>query len=438
MVSPEAAPFAKTGGLADVLGSLPQALRRRGDEAAVVLPRYAQVPLDGARRIYNDLRIQLGASSYAADIYSVQHDGVPFFLVENAALFHRETFYGPGGEDYPDNHIRFAVFCHAALGVIRWIFRPDVVHCHDWQAALAPVYMRRRFATDPTFMGIRTLFTIHNLGYPGLFPKEVLPAIGLDQGVFTPDLMEFWGKVNFLKGGIVFSDAISTVSEGYAREIQTPELGFGLDGLLRARAGVLHGILNGVDYREWSPETDRFIARNYSAADLSGKQVCKRALLEEFGLPSGDLDRPVIGIVSRFTAQKGFDLIAGIAAQLAAEDLYLVALGAGDTAYEELFRELAAAHPQRIAVRVAYDNQLAHRIEAGSDMFLMPSRYEPCGLNQMYSLRYGTVPIVRATGGLDDTIEETTGFKFSGYTGEALLGAVRQALATWRDRQAWR
>ena len=266
----------------------------------------------------------------------------------------------------------------------------------------------------------------------------MLPEVGLDPAVFRPDGVEFFGRVSFIKAGISFSDAINTVSPAYAREIQTPEYGFGLDGALRARSDVLTGILNGVDYREWNPETDPLIPANYSAEDLSGKEISKRHLLEEFGLPPEAMERPLIGIVSRFTRQKGTDLVAEVVDEIVAEDVYIVALGTGDPEYEDFFRLMAARYPGRIAVQVGFDNALAHRIEAGSDMFLMPSHYEPCGLNQIYSLRYGTVPVVRATGGLDDTIDEETGFKFADYSGQALLGAVRAAVNAFSDKDAWR
>jgi starch synthase len=438
MVASEAAPLAKTGGLADVLGSLPRALRDRGEEVAVVLPRYGGIGLDGTRRVFNDLRIWFGPACWRADLLSRESGGVPVYLVDCPALYDRETLYGPGGVDYPDNHVRFAVLCRAALAVARWLFRPDIVHGHDWQAALAPVLVRHQFSGDPTFYGMRTLLTIHNLGYHGLFPREILPEIGLDETLFTSGVVESWGRVGLLKAGILTADHLSTVSPTYAREIQTPEYGFGLDPLLRARAGVLTGILNGVDYAEWSPESDAHIAARYSSRDLSGKAACKRDLLAEFGLSADELRRPVVGIVSRFTSQKGFDLIAEVAREIAGLELTLVALGTGDPAYEEMFRDLAAAHPGRVAVRIAYDDRLAHKIEAGADMFLMPSRYEPCGLNQIYSLRYGTVPIVRATGGLDDTIDESTGFKFREPSGAALLEAIGRALERWRDQAAWR
>jgi starch synthase len=436
MVSSEAAPLAKTGGLADVVGALPDALKSLGHEMAVVIPRYGSIDLRTTRRAFDNLPVHLGPTLYPVSVYQAPAE-FPLYLVDCPPLFDRPGFYGENGLDYPDNHIRFAVFARAALAVARHLFRPDIFHCHDWQAGLVPVYLRTLFDTDPTFLGARSLFTIHNLGYQGLFPRTVLPAISLPETVYRPDGLEFFGQVSYIKGGISFADALNTVSPTYAREIQTPEQGFGLDGALRARAAVLSGILNGVDYREWSPENDRLIPAPFSAADLSGKQVCKQLLLQEFGLPPEAIDAPLIGIVSRFTRQKGADLLAEVAGQIISEGVYIVALGSGDPEYEEFFRRLAAEYPSRIAVRIGFDNGLAHRIEAGADMFLMPSRYEPCGLNQIYSLRYGTVPVVRATGGLDDTIDESTGFKFVECSGQALLGAVRAAAKAFTDRDAW-
>ena len=436
MISSEAAPLAKTGGLADVVGSLPPALRSLGDEVAVVIPRYPSIDLKKARRVWDNLPVYFGPDSFPVSIYQAPAE-YPLYLVDCPPLYDRPGFYGESGLDYPDNHIRFAVFCRAALGVARFLFRADIFHCHDWQAGLVPAYLRTTYATDPTFFGCRTLFTIHNLGYQGLFPKTVLAEVALDPAVYRPDGMEFFGQVSYLKAGIQFADALNTVSPTYAREIQTPEYGFGLDGCLRDRAGVLSGILNGVDYADWNPRTDPHIPAAFSAEDLSGKATCKRRLLEEFGLPVEAMDRPLIGIVSRFTRQKGADILAEVAARIVAEDVYLVALGTGDPEFEEFFRGMRQEHPGRIAAHIGFDNPLAHRIEAGADIFLMPSHYEPCGLNQIYSLHYGTVPVVRATGGLDDTIGEDTGFKFAEYSGEALLGAVRAAVAAFADREAW-
>jgi starch synthase len=436
MVSSEAAPIAKTGGLADVVGALPSALRAFGDEVAVVIPRYGTIDLTTARRVFDHLPVHLGLDRYDTVLYQAAEE-FPAYMVDCPPLFDRPGFYGEAGVDYPDNHIRFAVFARAALGVARWLFRPDILHLHDWQTGLVPAYLRTTFATDPTFAGVKTLFTIHNLGYQGLFPKTALADAAIDPALFQPGGLEFFGRVSYLKSGIAFADALNTVSPTYAKEIQTPEYGFGMDGALRARADVLTGILNGVDYREWSPDVDPLIPARYSIDDLSGKHVCKSQLLQEFGLPPEAMDRPLIGIVSRFTRQKGTDILAEVAAQIVAEDIYLVALGTGDPEYEAFFRDMAAAHPGRIAVQFGFDNGLAHRIEAGTDLFLMPSLYEPCGLNQMYSLRYGTVPVVRATGGLNDTIGEENGFKFVEYSGAALLGAVRDAARAFSDPVIW-
>lgn len=431
MAASEAAPFAKTGGLADVLSGLPAALQARGQQVAVVIPSYRgnSYP-DPPREAYRSMWIPLGPG-YLVDILEIAERGVAFYFVHCPPLFDRDGIYGHG-----DDYMRFAVLSMAALGVARYLFRPQIIHVHDWPAAPVPIYLREHFTSDPTFSGVRVLFTIHNAGYQGIFGPEVIPRIGLDRRLFNPEQLESYGKVNFLKGGIACSDAISTVSKGYAREIQTPEYGFGLDGFLR-KHGPIAGIVNGVDYGEWNPEHDPYIARNYSEDDLSGKRACKRAVLTEFGLPDNDLDRPLIGIVSRFARQKGFDLIAEIAPTLIEEDIGLAAVGSGEAEYETMFRFLAAAHPDKVGVRIAYDNALAHRIEAGADLFLMPSRYEPCGLSQIYSLRYGTVPVVRATGGLDDTIDEDTGFKFTDYSGSALREAIGSALQAYRDPDQW-
>ena len=438
MVSSEAAPYAKTGGLSDVLGALPQALVARGEEVAVLIPHYRGMPINTSVRVaYGGLRIELGSFTHEVDILETSAGGVTFYFADSPPLYNREGLYGDAGRDHHDNHIRFAVLDRTALALARYVFRPDVIHCHDWQAGLVPLYLRDTFRGDPTFSGIKTLLTIHNLGYQGIFGAEILADVGIAAELFRPNVAEFYGNVNFLMAGMHFADAINTVSRRYAEEIQTPEFGFHLDGFLRANRGKLSGILNGVDYSRWSPETDPHIARNYSAEDLTGKSVCKRALMAEFGIPESRFDRPLIGIISRFAAQKGFDIVAGVASELEAEDISMVVLGSGDPATEGLFQTLAARNPGKFGVRIGYDDPLAHRIEAGADIFLMPSRYEPCGLNQIYSLRYGTVPLVRATGGLDDTIEEGTGFKFWSYASSDLLAAVRHACVAFKDREGW-
>ena len=436
MVASEAAPFAKTGGLADVVGALPATLRDAGCEVAVLMPRYRRIELTAARRVYDSLPIWLGGTLFETSLYQADAATTIYFL-EAPKLYDREAIYGDVSGDYPDNAVRFAVLSRAALAVARRVFRPHIVHCHDWQTALTSVYLRKLFSSDPTFIGMKTVFTIHNLGYQGLFPPSVLPQIGLDGSLFTTGALEFYGKVNLLKGGLVFSDALTTVSKGYATEIQTDEYGFGLDGVLRARSADLYGILNGVDYLDWNPATDTHLAAHYSAEDLSGKRECKRDLLREFAFPDAALERPLLGVVSRLASQKGTDLILDAAPQIAADGLSLVALGAGDALYEARLREVAAAYPDHIRVEIGYDEALAHKIEAGADIFLMPSRYEPSGLNQMYSLRYGTIPVVRATGGLDDTIDEGTGFKFLEYSAPALLAAIREASAAFEKQPVW-
>ena len=430
MVTSEAAPFAKTGGLADVLGALPPALAKLGEEVVVVMPRYASIPLDGAARIWDDMPLSVGPNSFAVSIDQVEREGVRYRFVDCPELYGRAGVYGEGGVDYVDNHIRFALLNRAAIEIGRSIFRPDIFHGHDWPAGLLAPYLRE------SDTGAKSVMTIHNLGYQGNFPASALGDLGLSPALFHPGGLEFWGSVNFLKAGIVWSDAITTVSPTYAKEIQTVEYGHGLDGVLRGRADSITGILNGVDYTEWDPHIDPCVRHHYSVRNLAGKRLEKRSLLKEVGLPLNE-KRPLIGIVSRFAGQKGFDLVAAIAPELAEMDLAMVVLGSGEARFEEMFRDLAEAYPQKFAVQVGYDNGLAHRIEAGSDMFLMPSQYEPCGLSQMYSLRYGTVPIVRATGGLEDTVDETTGFKFAEYTPEALLDAIRQALEAWSERKAW-
>jgi starch synthase len=436
MVASEVFPLAKTGGLADVVGALPAALGAMGDEVAVVVPRYRSIDLQGSRRVWDNDPIYFGLNRYDISIYLAPAE-FPLYLIDCPPLFDRDGIYSEEGIDYPDNHIRFAVLARAALTVARFLFRTEIFHCHDWQAGLVPVYTKVVFSTDPTFLGTKTLFTIHNLGYQGLFPKTALAEVGMDESTFSPQGLEFFRQVSYLKGGIVYANALNTVSPTYAREIQTQEYGFGMDGVLRARAEVLTGILNGVDYRDWDPGTDPFIPARYSASDLSGKRICKQHLLAEFGLPERAMEAPLIGIVSRFTRQKGTDLIAQIAGEIAAEGMYLVAIGNGEPEYEEFFARMAAQYPDRIAVRVGFDNGISHRIEAGADLFLMPSQYEPCGLNQMYSLKYGTVPVVRATGGLNDTIEEATGFKFWEYSGQALMGALRAAGRAFCDGHGW-
>ena len=441
----EAVPFSKTGGLADVVGALPRALAELGHDVTVYLPRYKQTKLAAAKTVLRGVTVPFDDQyRFCSVLDGGRHSGVQFYFIEYPPFFDRDALYGLSAGDYPDNAERFALFCRAVLEATKVLGVPEVFHCHDWQTALVPILLKSNYVSDPTFKHVPVVFTIHNMGYQGLFSPDVLPLLGLPWELFTLNRLEFYGRVNLLKGALVFSDFITTVSRRYSQEIQTSEYGFGLEGVLRSRAATVTGILNGVDYNEWDPEADPHIAAHYSREDLSGKAACKRDLLAVFGLEDADPQLPVMGIVSRFAAQKGFDLITLAADRLAREPVLVTVLGNGDKPYEEMFRKLQQQYPKKFAVRVAYDNVLAHKIEAGADMFLMPSRYEPCGLNQFYSLRYGTVPIVRATGGLDDTVEhwnpETakgTGFKFSDYSGEALLASVHEALVAYQNRFAW-
>lgn len=443
-VASEGLPFSKTGGLADVIEALPKALVAGGHEVAVVLPRYRKTPTKGV--VVSSLTVPMGASlRFPAILDGTRVNGVQYFFVDDPEYFDREQLYGAAGADYPDNAERFAEFARASIELAKQVWKPDVIHCHDWQAALLPVYLRTLYKADPQFRDVPVILTIHNMGYHGLFPRDVLARIGLPQSLFDPQGLEFYNQVNYLKGGLLYADYLTTVSRKYAQEIQTAEYGHGLDGVVRGRADRLSGILNGADYTAWDPAHDRLIAARYSAKEFAGKQRCKSDLLKQFQLPEANLLRPLAGIVSRFADQKGFDLLEEIADELLEEELVIVALGAGDAKHERKFRELAQRFPARLAVKIAYDSTLAHKVQAGADMFLMPSRYEPCGLNQIYSLRYGTVPVVRATGGLHDTVEaydprsgQGTGFKFQEYSGQALLEAVRQALAVYGDTAAWR
>jgi starch synthase len=368
-------------------------------------------------------------------------------LLDTPEFFDRDGLYGIGTDDYGDNPRRFAFLCLAALEYAGR--RPDppvLLHAHEWQTGLASVYLRTRYRAHPELAGVASVFTIHNLAYQGVFAPDWLPALGLGPELYAQEALEYWGHISFLKGGINFSDVITTVSRTYAREILTPELGFGFDGILQRRAGDLVGILNGIDVDTWNPGRDPHLPEPFSAERLDGKRAAKRLLLTEMGLPhdNGALERPVVGLVSRLVDQKGFDIVAEVADELPSLEASFVLLGSGDPRFESQWTELARRHPNRIAVRIGFDERVAHLIEAGSDMFLMPSRFEPCGLNQLYSFRYGTVPIVRATGGLDETVKDYnerrrtgTGFKFEEPTGEALLATLKRALRVYPSKVAW-
>jgi starch synthase len=443
MIASEAHPFAKTGGLAEVLGALPAALVRLGLDVTVILPRYRGVSVQGASVVPHTIALG-GAEVRAGFVETTGKDGVKAVLVDVPELFDRESLYGAGGRDYPDNAWRFAVLSRAALEYVRLKgIRPSVFHAHDWQAGLVPVFQKMHYAGDPVVGGVPSVFTIHNLAFQGVFPPHVLRALGLGPQMLDVEAMEFWGQVNFLKGGINFSEKLTTVSPTYAREILTPAYGFGLDGALRRRARDLSGILNGIDTDRWNPAADPLIPARYSAEDLSGKREAKRGLLDHLGMDDpAALDRPLIGLISRLTDQKGFDLIGAAAGDLMSLNAGWAMLGSGEPHYEGMWRALAARYPGSVSSTIGFDERLAHMIEAGADIFLMPSRYEPCGLNQLYSLRYGTVPVVRATGGLDDTVIDASqpggnGFKFSDYEPGSLVAAVATAIARYQDPADW-
>ncbi len=386
MVGSEAQPFAKTGGLADVLGALPRALIRLGHTVDLVMPRYRGI---GVGDPIGRIRVALGGQVDDAQIYAIENDGLRTIFIGHTAYFEREFLYGAAERDYPDNPERFAFFCQAALDWAASTGQPyDVIHAHDWQTGLIPVLHERAASTQPA-VRTPTVFTIHNLAYQGVFDASWLPRLGLGWDLMHVDALEYWGRISYLKAGIVFSKLVTTVSPTYAQEIQTPELGFGFDGVLRHRSRDLVGILNGIDYDQWDPERDLNLPEPYNASKLKGKGAAKRKLLETYGLPAKlkDRARPLIGMISRMVDQKGFDLIASLADELPTLDATFVVLGTGERRHQDLWRDLAATHPTVIGARIGFDEGLAHLIEGGSDIFLMPSRFEPCGLNQMYSLR---------------------------------------------------
>jgi starch synthase len=448
MVSSEVVPFAKTGGLADVVGSLPGALSGLGCEVAVVMPLYRGVVAENfaGDRVLEDLPVPLGRQVIPAEIWRGKlGDGIPAFFIRRDEFFDRTYLYGTPRGDYFDNAQRFAYFCQAVMALCPALsYRPHVVHCHDWQSGLVPAYLRLLYGGNPFWVETASMFTIHNIAYQGQFAAELFPVTGLPGHFFAVGGMEFWGGMNYMKAGIVCADVITTVSPRYSEEIRIPPTGGGLEGVLQTHDHKLHGIVNGVDYREWNPETDSLIAARYSWKNLAGKKRCKRDLLATVGLPIGLMDRPLLGMVSRLVDQKGLDLLAAVAERLVARDLGLVILGTGEEKYHRLFSELARLHPENVAVRLRFDNQLAHKIEAGSDIFLMPSQFEPCGLNQIYSLRYGTVPLVRSTGGLYDTVKpfdpergEGVGFSFTRYEPEALWEAIETAIGMFQRPSLW-
>ncbi|MDR0311561.1 MAG: glycogen synthase GlgA [Acidobacteriota bacterium] len=455
MIAAEAAPYAKVGGLGDVIGALPQALEKLGAKVAVIIPSYGNAAdepvLAEPCHDVPGFDVTLGDITEYASVFqtSMPESGVAVYLIGSRRYFERGGVYDDPltGEGYSDNMERYVFFMKAAIELmLRLPHSFDIVHCHDSQAALIPGLIRENYGGEEKLARARTIFTIHNIAYQGNYPAEALDLAGISPHNFYPfSPFEFWGQVNFMKAGIALADEITTVSPTYAEEIQETELGFGLESVLRERSANLHGIINGIDYNEWNPETDPFIAARFSSTKLSGKAVCKREVLEYFNLGHGrDLKRvPLIGIISRLANQKGFDLIAEAIPAIVEMDLLLVILGTGQQYYNDLVSGFAACYPEKIAARLAFDNPLAHKIEAGCDMFLMPSRYEPCGLSQLYSLRYGTIPIVHRKGGLADTVipyggNSGTGFSFTEYSADALTQSIGEALSVYSDPPAWK
>ncbi|HKZ16370.1 MAG TPA: glycogen synthase GlgA [Geobacteraceae bacterium] len=445
-VASEVTPFAKTGGLADVTGSLPKILKEMEHDVRIIMPYYKIVDQSGStiRKGRKGVEIEMEGGAQKGLLRQTSLNDIPVYLVENREYFQREFLYGSPSGDYPDNDRRFAFFCRAVLQLLkRMDFRPDIIHCHDWQTALIPILLKHEHKEDPFFMRTAVIYTIHNLAYQGIFPEESLLEMGLDPSYFTVDRLEYYGKVNLMKGAILTTDVINTVSETYCREIQTPEVGCGMEGLLQQRGHDLYGIMNGLDYSRWDPETDMEIAKNYTVSTLSGKVANKKRLQKTLGLDQVK-DIPLLAMVSRLSAQKGLDIVEPLLSKFEKEKLQLVILGVGDDKYMQLLQDFKATAPRNISINLEFKPHLAHQIYAGSDMFLMPSHYEPCGLGQLIALRYGSVPIVRKTGGLGDSVfdsrdgyKEPNGFTFDEYTSEAFWEAITRALEAYGEKKKW-
>ncbi|MEK9629171.1 MAG: glycogen synthase GlgA [Nitrospinota bacterium] len=439
MVASEVFPFAKTGGLADVVGSLPPALKKLGHEIRVVLPKYTCTQSQSTQSL--NLELETRVNRKKANLFEGKlPEDVPAYLVEYDEYFNREHLYGEPGSEYPDNVARFSFFCQAALETCKAInFQPDLIHCNDWHTGLIPAYLKSIYSKDPWFSNTRTLFSIHNMGYQGNYSMDEFKTTGLPGSFAGPEGIEFYGQISFLKSGLVYSDFLNTVSPKYCQEIQTEGFGFGMEGILQQRTDSLSGILNGVDYSIWNPATDPFIAENYGS--LSQKTVCRNDLIKRFSLTIGK-NTPLFCMITRLSGQKGIDLLIETSDYLKTQNLALLVLGEGESKYETFFKQLAESDPGRFATSHAFDDELAHQLFAGSDMFLMPSTYEPCGLTQMYALKYGTVPLVSSVGGLDDSIQTFdgntgTGFKFLPNDKESFKNALKQAMTFFADKSLW-
>ncbi len=456
MAASEAVPYAKTGGLADVVGALVIELTKAGHYVTLLMPGYRG--RTSRESCQPAMRFSIPVDGKPVDV-TVEEENVPVIgalhrlrvlFVRYDPYFDRQGLYQQDHHDYPDNLDRFILFCRAVLEVVRNLIetgekKVDVLHLHDWQTALCAVYLKTFPHEYKGLERLKVLLSLHNMGYQGIFPGQQFVKTGLLPSLFSPSGLEFYGSINCLKGGIIFSDAVSTVSPTYAKEIMTAEYGCGLEGVLASRADGVRGITNGIDVATWNPETDSYLAAQYTAADLSGKQACKRALQRELGLPNRDV--PLLAVIGRLTFQKGFDLLIDMIPELMSLDTQIVVLGTGDHHLEQQFIAANTRYPNRIGLCLGFDEGMAHRIEAGSDMLIMPSRYEPCGLSQLYSLRYGTVPIVRRTGGLADTVVPyrpstvksrcATGFHFIDASTDSLLSALLLSLHVYKERQTW-
>lgn len=437
LAASEVVPYAKTGGLADVAGALPLALEELGEEVIIAMPGYKQ--------IHNVKFSAEGGSACGGKIQKVKEGiscsvigkNIKVYFIENDLYFNRDGLYGDKTGDHKDNLDRFSYFCKRTLEMLKEInFKPDIIHAHDWQAALIPVYLKAVYKNDQFYKNIRTVLTIHNIGYQGLFAKDEFPKLGLDWDLFNMEGLEFFGKINILKGGMEFSDIINTVSSTYSKEIQTKEFGFGLEGVLNKRKDSVFGILNGLDYSIWNPETDKFIAKNFSIDSVNDKQNNKEDLQKLCKLPE-KADVPLFGIVSRLAEQKGFDILSEGIDSICKMDLQMVILGTGDLKYHVIMEEMVKKYPKVISLHLKFDDSLAHKIYAGSDIFLMPSKYEPCGLGQLISLRYATIPLVFKTGGLADTVDKNNGFVFDRYSKDDLIKTVKASVSAYRNKKAW-
>ncbi len=445
-VASEMVPFATTGGLGDVIGSLPREIAKLGHRVSVFLPKYKKISQRGfaLEVIAEEISVPIGSEVETAAIFSCKFNEAKVFFIAHPEYFDRDELYGTPIGDYPDNDRRFTFFQRGVIeGLKRLKIKPDIVHCHDWQTGLIPVYLKTLYQGDPFFKKTKTLFTIHNLAYQGNFPPDSVPITGLSWDEFRLERLEFYSKVSFLKGGLVYSDVLTTVSQRYAEEIQTRGFGCGMEAVLARRKEDLFGIPNGINPSEWEPEKDPELKANFSVRNLEGKKICKEALQKESHLKINS-EIPLFAFVGRLVDQKGLDILVPAVEEMAKENWQLIVLGTGEEEYHKMLKILQKRHPEHLGLNITFDDKMAKRIYAGADIFLTPSRYEPCGLGPMFSLRFGTVPIVRETGGLVDTVHEFNpktgegnGFIFSGYQTEDLLVVMHRAVEIYRNQKLW-